>query len=224
MCGIVTAVVVGGGLTYLGMTEAQKTSKEAAQTAATGATTAAETQAQSQREQLEYLKEVNALPTQLRDEALTQLGGLSGIGDEGTQQAILDRAKSSPYYQEMMAGQEAGEEAIMRRAAATGGLRGGDVQAGLYDYSSRLQSQALSSAYGQEVQNLRGLAGLDTGQQQIAQTMGNIGTTQAQGILGASQAQAQGQIAGGQIFQQGMGQMANIGMQGLGMGIYGGYI
>ncbi len=217
MCGVATAVVVTGGLTYLGTQEAAKASKEGAQTMAAGAASAADVQAQSQREQLEYLKEVNALPTELRNEALTQLGGLSGIGDANTQQAILDRAKSSPYYQEMMAGQGAGEEAIMRQAGATGGLRSGNVQAGLYDYSSRLQNQALSSAYGQEVQNLQGLAGLGTGQTQIAQTMGNIGATQAGGIYNAAQATSQGQIAGGQIAQQGYGQMANIGMQGLGL-------
>ena len=218
MCGVVSAaVVVGGGLTYLGATEAAKSSEKGAATMAAGATSAAQVQAQSQREQLEYLKEVNELPTQLRDEALAQLGGMSGIGDANTQQEILDRAKSSPYYQEMMAGQEAGEEAIMRGASATGGLRSGNVQGALYDYSSRLQNQALSSAYGQEVQNLRGLAGLSTGQGQIAQTMGNIGTTQAQGILGASQAQSQGQIAQGQIYQQGLQGMGNIFMQGAGI-------
>ncbi len=217
MSGIATAVVVTGGLTYLGTQEAAKSSKEGAQTMATGAASAADVQAQSQREQLEYLKEVNALPTELRNEALTQLGGMSGIGDANTQQEILDRAKSSPFYQEMVA---AGEEGVMRGASATGGLRSGNVQSALYDERRR----ALQSAYGSEVANLQGLAGLGTGQQQIAQTMGNIGATQAGGIYNAAQATSQGQIAGGQIAQQGYGQMANIGMQGLGMGIYGGYI
>lgn len=211
MCGVVSAaVVVGGGLTYMGMTEAGKASERGAATAAAGATSAAQVQAQSQREQLEYLKEVNALPTELRNEALAQLGGMSGIGDANTQRAILDRAKSSPFYEEMVA---AGEEGVMRGASATGGLRSGNVQSALYDERKR----ALQSAYGAEVQNLQGLAGLDTGQNQIAQTMGNIGTTKAQGILGASQAQAQGQIAQGQIYQQGLQGMGNLGMQGLGI-------
>ncbi len=224
MCGVATAVVasavIGAGGAYI----ASEAAGEAAETSAEGQEKAARIQAQSQREQLDYLKEINALPTELRNEALTQLGGLSGIGDKNTQQEILDRAKSSPYYQEMMAGQEAGQESIMRSASATGGLRSGNVQAGLYDYSSRLQNQALSSAYGQELTNLRGLAGLPTGQESISQTMGAIGSTQAQGILGASQAQSQGQIAQGQIYQQGLQGVGNTAMQGLAMGIYGGYI
>jgi LAS superfamily LD-carboxypeptidase LdcB len=217
MSGIATAVVATGVLTYLGTQEAAKSSKEGAATMAAGATSAAEVQAQSQREQLEYLKEVNALPTELRNEALTQLGGMSGIGDKNTQQEILDRAKASPFYKEMIA---EGEEGVLRGASATGGLRSGNVQSALFNE----RRQALQSAYGSEVSNLRGLAGLSTGQNQIAQTMGNIGATQAGGIYGAAQATSQGQIAQGQIAQQGLQGIANIGMQGVGMGIYGGYI
>lgn len=217
MSGIATAVITGAVLTAGGTYLASEASAKGAKTAAKGATSAAEIQAQSQREQLEYLKEVNELPTQLRNEALTQLSGLSGMGDESTQRAIIDRAKASPYYQEMMAGQEAGEEAVMRTASMTGGMRGGDVKAGLYDYASQLQNRALSDSYSQEIQNLRGLAGLSTGQESIAQTMGNIGATQAAGVLGASQAQSQGQIAQGQIFQQGLQGMGNIAMRGAGL-------
>ncbi len=214
---IAAAVVGSAALTYLGMSEASSASAKAAKTAAKGATSAAEIQAQSQREQLEYLKEINALPTELRNEALGQLAGLSGIGDVETQRAIIDRAKASPYYQEMMSGQEAGEEAVMRRASMTGGIRGGDVQAGLYDYASQLQNRALSDAYTQEVQNLRGLAGLPTGQESIAQTIGNIGATEAGGVYNAAQARSQGQMAQGQIFQQGLQGMGNILMGGAGM-------
>ncbi len=214
---IAAAIAGSAALTYLGTTQASEAAAKGAKTAAQGQERAAEIQAQSQREQLDYLKEINALPTELRNEALTQLGGMSGIGDVNTQQEILDRAKSSPFYEDMV---RAGEEGVMRGASATGGLRSGNVQSALYDERRR----ALQTAYGSEVSNLRGLAGLPTGQESIAQTMGNIGATQAQGILGASQAQSQGQIAQGQIYQQGLQQMGNIGMQGLGMGIYGGYI
>lgn len=210
MSGVATAVVAGAGLTYLGMTEAASASERGAKTMAKGATSAAEVQAQSQREQLEYLKEVNALPTELRNQALTQLGGLSGMGDANTQQEILDRAKSSPFYEEMV---KAGEGSVMRTASMTGGFRSGGMQSDLYDANRR----ALQTAYGSEIANLQGLAGLPTGQGQIAQTMGNIGATQAAGISGAAQAKSQGQIAQGQIYQQGLQGMANIGMRGAGM-------
>jgi hypothetical protein len=224
MSGIATAVTIGTAATVWGASEAAKSSKEGAKTAASGAVEAAKIQAESQREQLEYLKEVNALPTELRNEALTQLAGVSGIGDKKTQTDIIERAKSSPLYQELMAGRESGEEAILRGASATGGLRSGGTSESLYKSNINLRNRALTTAYGQELENLRGLARLPTGTRDISNTMGNIGSTMAGGIYNAAQATSQGQIAQGQIFQQAAQNIGNIGMQGIGMGIYGGYI
>ena len=161
-------------------------------TAAEAAERAGMTQAAAQMEMLDYLKEINAKPQEYKEAALTELAGLYGADGGANQQALIDRAKASPLYQQIMGGQKAGEEAIMRNAAQTGGLRSGNVQSAMYDYNTQLQNQALTQTYGQQLQGLQGLAGLFTNEQQIGQTMANIGKTQAQGIMGQAQAQTQG--------------------------------
>ena len=123
------------------------------------------------------------------------IGGEAGGADDsgfGEMQAFIDRAMASPLYQQIMGGQELGEEAIMRNAAATGGLRSGNVQGNMYDYITQLQNQALLSSYNEQLQGLLGMAGLPTNAGAIAQQMGNIGTTLGQGQVAAAQAQQQG--------------------------------
>lgn len=174
------------------------------ETAADAALQAGNVQAAAQLEQLEYLKQINELPQQYREQALTELAGIYGLGEEGqgiarTQEQLIEQAKTSPLYQELLGTREAGEEALLRTAGATGGLRSGDVQRSLYDYNTQLERQALTQAFGQQqaeyqkqLAGLQGLAGTPTYASQIAQTTGDIGTTQAQSILGAAQAQQQG--------------------------------
>lgn len=147
----------------------------------------------TQREALEYLKEKEALPERFRSEALTGLAGLYGLGGgEGDQQAMIDRAMQSPLYKSLIGGRGAGEEAILRSASATGGLRSGDVQGAMYDYNTQLENQAVLQAYQQQVQGMQALSGLPSGATNIANLMTGIGETQAQGIIGAAGARQQG--------------------------------
>ena len=158
--------------------------------AATAARDAASVQAGAQREALDYLKEREALPQEFREGALTQLAGLYGLpGGEGSQAQMIEQAKQSPLYQAMMGTREAGEDAILRHASATGGLRSGNVQANLAEFNQNLENQALLTAYGEQKQGLAGLAGLSSMAPQIAQQMAGIGQTQAQGMTAAAQAQ-----------------------------------
>lgn len=200
--------------------DAAKASREGAATAAEATIAGAEIQAESQREALGYLKEREALPRQFSEAALKGLGGLYGLpGGTGDQQELIDRAISSPLYQSIMGGQEAGEEAILRSAAATGGLRSGNVQENLYDYNTQLQNKALLESYNQQLQGLVGLAGLPSNAKQIAQGMSGIGQTLGQGQVSAGNILSQGQIAAGQAIQsgqqQGFGNLMGLGNLGL---------
>lgn len=155
---------------------------------------AANTQAQAQREALEYLKEREAIPQQFREGALTQLGGLYGLeGGEGSQQALIDAARNSPLYGAIMGTLDSSEEAIMRQASATGGLRSGNVQNALAKNAQQLENQALLESYSQQLSGLQGLAGLPSNASQIASQTAGIGQTLAQGQIGAAQAQQAGQ-------------------------------
>ncbi len=174
------------------------------ETAAEASLEASNVQAQSQREQLEYLKEINKLPQQYREEALTRMSDIAA-GGEGQTKAI-EEAKASPLYAAIMGGKKAGEESILRHAGATGGLRSGNVQSNLAEFGTSLSNQALLESYNQKLGLDRALAGIPTGEQMIGRTMGDIGATKAAGITGAAQAK-----------QQGMQNLLNTGLMGASM-------
>jgi hypothetical protein len=160
------------------------------QTAADATTQATQVQAQAQREQLDYLKEINRLPQQYREQALTQLAGAYGLpgAEAGAGQQFTQGFEASPFYQQYLAGQGAGEESVLRHAGATGGLRSGDVQTALSREATAGRGQALQQYVG----GLQGLSGTPTYSSQIGQGIAGIGQTQAQGITGAAQAQQAG--------------------------------
>lgn len=169
---------------------------------------AAATEAQAQMEALEYLKEKEAIPRQFSEAALKQLAGIYGLpGGTAVQESIIQRAMQSPLYKHILAARRPGEEGIRRSAAATGGLRSGDIQSALYDYNTQLTNKALLESYNQIMGGLTGMAGLDPGLSgQIAGLTGQIGATRAAGITGAAQAEAAGQQAGMQNLL-GLGQL-----------------
>ena len=164
---------------------AAKASEEAA-----GVSSAAQQQA------LDYLKETEKLPMEMRDKALGALSGLYGLQGPKAQEfvsAVLGKyAEQSPIYSSIKAGQKAGEESILRQAGATGGLRSGNVNAALADYNTQLEAQARQQAYQQLLSGLQGFAGYGGNTNAIANTISGIGQTQAAGITGAAQAQQQG--------------------------------
>lgn len=156
--------------------------------AAQAATAGAQLSADAQREGLEYLKETEAIPQELRQGALQALGGLFGLQDDGAQ--VLEKLKASPIYQNVLKGRQAGEEAILRNASATGGLRSGNVQDALARMNIELEQEALN----------RGLSGL-TGLAQLPSMAPEIASRTA----GIGQTLGQGQVAAGQAVQAGRG-------------------
>lgn len=115
---------------------------------------------------------------------------------------FISGLRQDPFYEEMV---RSGEEAVLRGASATGGLRSGTASANL----ARINQGVLRGIYGERVAGLQGLAGLPSNVTQIGQTMANIGQTQAQGQVASGQAwqqglQSIGNIAGGAIGNYGM--------------------
>ncbi len=147
---------------------------------------AAQLTAEGQRESLDYLKEVEALPLEMRNKFLPQYADIIS-GGAGEQQAI-DTAKASPLYQAIMGGQGIGEEAIMRNAGMTGGLRSGNVSGDLTDYGSQLSNNALLESYNQQLQGIQGLAGIGLNTNAIAAATAAPSATLGQGIVAGEQA------------------------------------
>lgn len=152
--------------------------------AADAATQGAQISAGAQREALEYLKEREKIPQQFREGALNVLGGLYGLGGTNPQEALA-KITGSAAYKNVLSARNAGEEAILRTAGATGGLRSGNTIDATARYAGDLQREAFS----QGLQGLTGLASLPSNANAIAQGTANIGNTLAQGQIAAGQAQ-----------------------------------
>jgi len=92
-----------------------------------------------------------------------------------------------------MGGQQAGEQSILRNAAATGGLRSGNAKGALTDYGSQLENRALLTSYNDQLQGIQGLANQRLNTNAIAQGIAAPGATLGQGAIAQSQIQQQGQ-------------------------------
>jgi hypothetical protein len=200
---IAVGAVVGAGASIYAGSKAADASESAADTAAQAQGEATDAQLGFQREQLDYLKELDKLPREYREAAITQLGD-AYTGDMEQQQTFIDRARNSPIYAAIMGNRQSGEDAILRNASATGGLRSGNVQHNLYDSNVQLENEALLTAYNQQVQGLTGMANMPGYSAPIANTMGEMGITAGTGIAAQGVADAQGQIASAQAWQQGI--------------------
>jgi hypothetical protein len=157
-----------------------------------GAEDAAEVQAQAQREALDYLKQTEKLPQAFREGALKGLGSEYGLtlGADGKLvsdgQSIIQRAESSPFYQTAV---QRGEEAVLRNASATGGLRSGSTSENL----AAVNQNALMASYANQLSGLQGMAQLPSNANNIASSMAGVGQTVAQGMIGGAQSAAAGQ-------------------------------
>lgn len=165
--------------------------------ASQGALQGSQTSAAAQQQARDYLMQQDALPSGLRENALTSLGSLYSGGG-----SITDRAMASPMYK---AAVQQGENSVLRNASATGGLRSGTTNENL----AQVNQNALVSAYNDQVNGLQGLASLQSNANNIAGYTSGIGNTLGQGQLNAATVTGQGQINAAQNYAQYWGQGAN---------------
>lgn len=158
--------------------------KKAGQDAARAAEDASRLSADYQQQALDFLRDQSRLPTEARDQALTQLSNMTRrgtvaqhLGDQsrGYQQEILGAGQEAAggygagadqynqalsglglnYENAIMGGLDrsiaGGEEAILRRQAATGGLRSGDTQGALADRAMNMRMAAERDVAGQQL-------------------------------------------------------------------------
>lgn len=141
---------------------------------------------------------------------------LAGLRGPEAQRAAIDQLSASPEFQAQV---EQGERALLQRAAATGGLRGGNVQEALAQFRPQMLSQLISQQY----ERLGGLADVGrTTAQNIAQIGQSAAAGQATSALQTGQqvagllgqrgaAQAGSAMAPAQAFQQTFGNLSDIG-------------
>ncbi len=161
--------------------------------------------------------------------AFEQQQALLGLRGPEAQRAAIAGIEGGAGYQAQV---QAGEEALLQRASATGGLRGGNIQAALGQFRPQMLQQEIEKQYGRlggiadigriTQQNLAQIgqssaagtaaAGLETGTN-VANLLAQQGAAQAGGELGQAKAYSglfnlPAQVLG---FQYGAGGKAGMG-------------
>lgn len=147
-------------------------------------------------EQRRQFDEITKLLSPYREAGVSAIGqqqALIGLAGGPAQQQAISALESSPQFQALM---QQGENALLQRASATGGLRGGNIQAALAQFRPQLLSQLIEQQYS----NLGGLTNVGQasaarqaafGQQtgsNIAELLKQQGQAQAGGVLGEQSA------------------------------------
>jgi hypothetical protein len=126
--------------------------------------------------------------------ALEQQMAMAGLRGPEAEQAAIDALAASPQLQALA---RQGEEAILQQASATGGLRGGNVQAALAQFRPQLLQQLIEQRYnqlggitdiGRVSAGFQGEAGLNTGVN-VSNLLLGKGTAQAGSVMAQGQAQ-----------------------------------
>jgi hypothetical protein len=203
----VTGLIVGGSQLLGGMMQADAASEAAGiQAGAAGAGI------EEQRRQFDALQALLKPYTEAGLPALQQQQALLGLQGPEAEQAAIERIRGGETFQALA---QQGEEALLQRASATGGLRGGNIQGALAQFRPALLNQAIEQQYGR-------LGGMTTLGQRSAAGVGAAGMESGSNVsnLLAQQGAAR---AGGELAQaQAYGQLLNIPAQVAGMRAGGG--
>lgn len=152
-----------------------------------------------QRYQFDQLQEMLAPYREGGEEALAAQRALIGLAGPEAQEEAIMQLEQSPAFTAAM---EQGEEAILQNAAATGGLRGGNIQRALGQFRPQLLADTIQRQYanlggitnlGQSSAAMTGSAGMQTGAN-ISNIYGDIAANTAASRLG--RAQTYGDTAG----------------------------
>jgi hypothetical protein len=185
---------IGGGLLQ------RNTARQGAAQASDAQVGASEAGINELRTQFANLQELLKPYVQVGPEALQGQRAIVGLGGPAAEAAQIARIEQSPLFQAQV---RQGEEALLQGASATGGLRGGNIQAALAQFRPGMLQSQIDLQY----ERLGGLTSL--GQRSAAGQAG-AGMAMAEGIgglygdIGASRAgramaeqRAQGQFQGG---------------------------
>jgi hypothetical protein len=182
-------VAVGGATLVSGYMQG-----EAAKDAASTQAGASQAGIEEQRRQFDVVQKLLEPYVTGGTEAFKQQQALVGVQGPEAQRAAISAIEQGHAFQALT---EQGENALLQRASATGGLRGGNVQAALAQFRPQILSQLIEQQYGQ----LGGLAKF--GQASAAGTGAaaqETGANVAQLLAAQGAATAGGQMAAGKAF------------------------
>lgn len=145
-----------------------------------------------QRRQFDEIRKLLQPYVEAGTPALAGQQALIGLKGPQEQQTAISALESSPLFQGLV---QQGEEAILQKASATGGLRGGNVQAVLAQFRPQMLTELINQQYER-------LGGLTTLGQRSAAGVGDVGAQTAANVSNLLQqegaARAGGVLAGTQ--------------------------
>ena len=209
----ITALVVGGSQ-LIGSSMQASAAGEAAGIQAG----AAEAGIAEQRRQFDALQALLKPYTEAGLPALEAQQAFLGLRGPEAERAAIERISGGERFQELT---RQGEEALLQRASATGGLRGGNVQAALAQFRPQVLNQLIEEQYGRlggmTTLGQRSAAGVGAAGTELGTNVANLlaqqGAARAGGELGEAKAYGSlfnlpGQLLG---FQYGAGKTPGLG-------------
>lgn len=182
-------IAVGGATLISGMAQA-----DAAEGAAAAQSGAAQAGIEEQRRQFDAVQKLLAPYVSAGAPALEAQQAFLGLKGPEAERAAIERIKGGETFQALAS---QGEEALLQRASATGGLRGGNIQGALAQFRPALLSSLIDQQYGR-------LGGMTALGQQSAAGVGAAGQqtgVNVANLLGQQgAAQAGAEIAQGKAF------------------------
>jgi hypothetical protein len=182
----IAAAVIGSSVVS-GVVQSKAASKGAA-----AQVQAADKGVEEQRRQFDAMQALLKPYIETGTTALSRQAALVGAGGEEAQRAAISALEQGPEFAALT---RQGEEAILQNASATGGLRGGNVQAALAQFRPQILSGLIEQQYsrlgglataGQNAAAGVGTAGMQTGAN-IANLYGQVGAAQAGAALAKGQ-------------------------------------
>ena len=179
-------IAVGGATLISGMAQA-----DAAESAAAAQSGSAQAGIEEQRRQFNKVQELLKPYSMAGEKALGGLApfaaagapaleeqqALLGLRGPEAERAAIERIRGGETFK-ALAGQ--GEEALLQRASATGGLRGGNIQGALAQFRPALLSSLIDQQYGR-------LGGMTALGQTTTQNIAGLGQASAAGTGAAAQ-------------------------------------
>jgi hypothetical protein len=157
---------------------------------------AAEAGIAEQRRQFDAMRELLQPYTEAGLPALEAQQAFLGLQGPEAERAAIERIRGGETFQALAS---QGEEALLQRASATGGLRGGNIQGALAQFRPQLLSSLIEQQYGrlgglttmgQRSAAGVGAAGMETGTN-VANLLAQQGAARAGGELGEAKAYGQ---------------------------------
>ena len=133
-------IAVGGATLISGMAQA-----DAASSAAAAQAGSAQAGIEEQRRQFDAVQKLLAPYVSAGAPALEAQQAFLGLKGPEAERAAIERIQGGETFKALT---QQGEEALLQRASATGGLRGGNIQGALAQFRPQLLSNLIEQQYG----------------------------------------------------------------------------